>query len=210
MYTVGAAEISYNVVLENQLLGELGGGGWGAGFIVDGNSQQPRVEVHHNVVIGNQAASYASGEFYDEDVDAVVEFDFVSGNGCVEDRRSSGILVDTGGAAASNASFRNITVVGHDCPTAEVGALVVQGGAPAQVADSVFWGNLGAGGEPVDFGVDDSGAVTVTGTVTQAGYAGEGNTTDDPGFVDPDGGNYHAAAFPDRGAFAPGGLSAEP
>jgi len=210
MNLVGAVDVSYNVVLDNQLLGELGGGGWGAGFMVDGNSRRPRAVVHHNVVIGNQAASYASGEFYDEDVDATVAFEMISANGCVDDRRSSGVLVDGGNLGDSTVTFRNLTVVGHRCGTAEVGALVVQGGSDAIVEDSVFWDNLGTGDAPLDFGIDDTGTVTVTGTTTQQGYPGADNTTDDPGFVDASGGNYHASAFPDRGAFAPGGLTPEP
>ncbi len=210
MNLVGAVEVSYNVVLDNQLLGELAGGGWGAGFIVDGNSQRPRAQVHHNVVMGNQAASYASGEFYDEDVDATVAFELIRANGCVDERRSSGILVDGGNLGDSTVTFRNLTVIGHRCATAELGALVVQGGSDAIVEASVFWDNLGAGDAPLDFGIDDTGTITVTGTVTQQGHAGADNTTDDPGFVDAAAGNYHSTTFPDRGAFAPGGLSPAP
>ena len=106
--------------------------------------------------------------------------------------------------------MRNVTVIGHHCTTAEVGALVVQGGSTATGEGSVFWDNIGAGGAALDFGIDDTGSITVTQTVTAQGYSGTGNTMSDPAFVDPAAGNYSSSAFPDRGAFAPGGLSALP
>ena len=204
MNIAGNAEIAYNVVRDNAVLGRLGGGGWGGGFIADGGRP---VIVHHNVVVGNRAAAYGNGEFYDSDVDARVSFEFVSGNGCSDDHRNSEILVDIGEQSDSSADFSNVTVLNHRCPTMDVGALVVQEGARAKVHNSIFWNNVGAGGKLFDFGVDDVGRIDVDTTVTRAGRAGRDNTTADPGFADVRTGDYRSKAFPARGAFAPGGLN---
>ena len=66
--------------------------------------------------------------------------------------------------------------------------------------------NAGAGGKPLDFGIDDVGAIAVDTTVTRQGHAGRGNVTTDPGFVNASAGDYRSQAFAASGAFAPGGL----
>ena len=203
MNIAGNAEIAYNLVLGNAVKGERGGGGWGGGFIADGGRP---VVVHHNVVMGNEGAAYGQGEFYDEDVDARVSFEFVAANGCSEDHRNSEILVDVGERGDSVADFSNITVVNHRCPTMDVGALVVQQGAKAKVRKSVFANNVGVAGKAFDFGVDDTGTIAVEATVTRQGRPGRGNVSADPVFVDVATGDYRSKAFPDHGAFAPGGL----
>ncbi len=207
VYIAGGGEIGFNVIIGNQVTGEVGGGGgWGGGLLADGGE----VVVHHNVVMDNSAAAYGSGEFYDEDVTGTVSFELLAGNACGEDPRNSEILVDTGPQGDSRVAFENVTVVGHRCPTMSVGALVVQGGAIASVSASIFWDNLGEGDAPFDFGVDDSGQITVTDTVTQQGHSGSGNVTSDPGFMDVAGGELHSQSYPQRGAFAPGGLLPAP
>ena len=207
MNIAGNAEIAYNVVLENVILGERGGGGWGGGFIAD--SGHP-VIAHHNVVMGNQGAEYGQGEFYDEDVDARVSFELVAGNGCSDDPRNSEILVDVGERGDSRADFANITVVNHRCPTMSVGALVVEGGAKATVRKSIFANNIGVGAKAFDLGVDGKGTITVEATVTRQGRPGRGNVTSDPGFVDASKGDYRSTTFAGRGAFAQGGLDPRP
>ena len=204
MNITGNAEIAYNVVRENKVLGREGGGGWGGGFLADGGRP---VIAHHNVVMNNSAAAYGNGEFYDSDVDAKVSFEFIANNGCSDDPRNSEILVDIGDRADSTADFSNITVVGHRCPTMTVGALVVQQGAHAKVHKSIFWNNVGASGKALDLGVDDAGSVDVDSTVTQQGKTGPGNATADPEFFDAAAGDFRSKAFPTRGAFAEGGLA---
>lgn len=199
----GNAEIAYNLVLGNAVKGERGGGGWGGGFIAVGGRP---VIVHHNVVTGNSGAAYGQGEFYDEDVDARVSFEFVAANGCSDDHRNSEILVDIGERGDSVGDFANITVVDHRCPTMDVGALVVQQGARAKVRKSIFANNIGVGAKPYDFGIDDTGTITVESTVTRQGRPGRGNVTADPAFIDVAKGDYRSKVFPDHGAFAPGGL----
>ncbi len=212
----GAAEIAYNVVLNNRLLGS-DWGGFGAGFIAEGQSNRAPVSAHHNVVMGNQGAGYAgSGEFYDEDVVATVKFDFVADNGCVDQERTSEVLVDGGNQRKSIASFANITVANHVCPAMRLGAMVIQGESQVSIDKSVFWNNIGVGGGRLDFGIDAAGTprladrFTITNTVSGQVVSGTGNKSDDPGFIDPKRGNYHASKYPDRGAFAPGGLDPKP
>lgn len=207
MNVVGNAEIAYNVIRRNRVLGQLGGGGWGGGFIADGGRP---IVVHHNVVVENQAAAYGNGEFYDSDVDARVSFEFVSSNGCSPDPLNSEILVDVGDLADSKADFTNITVTKHRCPTMTAGALVVQQGAKAKVHNSIFADNVGLGTKPFDFGIDATGSIEVDTTVTKQGWPGRGNTKDDPKFADMKAGDYRSTKFPTRGAFVPGGLRASP
>lgn len=211
----GSAEVSYNVVLNNELWGD-DWGGFGAGFIVDGQSANAPVYAHHNVVMGNRPmrnGGYGgAGEFYDEDVVAVVEYSFVAGNGCVNEVRTSEIMVDGGNQGRSTVEFRNMTVINHTCPAMTYGAMLLQAQSTVTINNSIFWNNIGSGNQRRDFGAQSGNMsqFTVTNTTSGQSISGTGNSTDDPQFANPQTGRYHSQAFPNRGAFAPGGLNPNP
>lgn len=217
MNVSGAGEIAYNLVLNNQLLGSTPGwgGGWGAGIFAEGQSAYAPVYAHHNVVMGNYGAGYGgAGEFYDEDVDARVEYDLVASNKCSYEYRSSEIMADMGSAGRTDVSLKNVTVLNHVCAVMgnSGGALMLQPGSHVVVTNSIFWNNIGSSGNKRDFGQQDPARSTLSVTSTTSGQSisGADNSTTDPQLENPATGRYRSLAFPNRGAFAPGGLNPNP
>lgn len=211
----GGATIDGNRVLDNHAVGDHGGGlwltgrlvvtrnhvegnsigtdvgyGWGGGIIVFG--AEADATLQGNVVTGNLAVSYGSGVFIDDGAHATITGDLYYGNECPQEG-GAGLFVDSGGGRATTVEVRAVTIAEHDCPdVAQGGNGVYVGRSDATtedqpvvtVADSILWHN-----SPSDTFVADA-QLTVTGTLTEAPVDGEGNTTGDPRFADPAGGDF--------------------
>jgi hypothetical protein len=186
--TVVNARITQNVIRGNEI-GRALGYGWGGGLIVanTGNS----AELSFNIVSGNYAAGYGAGEFIDEGAVANIHHELIYGNiskdGC---EAVSAIAVDGGSDGGSRATISFCTVADNVCATVTRGnGLQVEGQSTVTVANSIFWNN---GGD--DFAVDATSTLTVTYTDSQESFAGTGNLSSDPRFVDAAARDYHLAA----------------
>ena len=181
------ASITQNIIRGNEVGRDLGYG-WGGGLIIVGQGNS--AELAFNTVYGNFAAAYGSGEFIDEGASAEIHHELifrnVSKDGC---EAVSAIAVDGGEGVGSRATISHCTVVGNVCPDSTRGnGLQVEGGSTVSVTNSIFWNN---GGD--DFAVFD-GTLSITYTCSQEAYAGTGNFSADPGFVDAPADDYHLAA----------------
>lgn len=179
-----SATVTQNIIRLNEVGRDLGYG-WGGGLIVvnEGNA----AAISFNEVYENYAAAYGAGIFIDEGAEAVIEHELIYGNvsrdGC---EAVSAISVDGGYGAdgvtlvGSQATINHCTVVGNVCANSTRGnGLQVEGLSTVNVTNSIFWNN---GGD--DFAVDGTSTLSVTFTDSQEGFAGTGNISADPLFVD--------------------------
>jgi hypothetical protein len=182
------ARVMQNVIRGNEV-GRALGYGWGGGLIVvnPGNS----AELSFNVLSENFAAAYGAAEFVDEGARADIHHELiyrnVSKDGC---EAVSAISVDGGDGVGSQATISHCTVVGNVCENATRGnGLQVEGQSVVSVTNSIFWNN----GDD-DFAFDNTSTLSVTYTTSQEAFAGTGNISADPRFVDESANDYHLAA----------------
>jgi len=182
------ARVTQNIIRGNEVGRNLGYG-WGGGLIVfnSGNS----AELSFNEVYENFAAAYGAGEFIDEGAEADIHHELiyrnVSKDGC---EAVSAISVDGGDGVGSRATISHCTVVGNVCETAIRGnGLQVEGQSEVSVTNSIFWNN---GGD--DFAIDNTSTLSVTYTCSQESFAGTGNISAEPLFIDEAADDYHLAA----------------
>jgi hypothetical protein len=181
------ATITQNVIRGNEV-GRALGYGWGGGVIVfnTGNS----AELSFNVLVGNFAAAYGAAEFIDEGATASIHHELIYSNlskdGC---EAVSAIAVDGGNGVGSQATISHCTVVNNVCENATRGnGLQVEDQSVVSVTNSIFWNN---GGD--DFATDGTATLTVTFTDTQEGFAGTGNISADPSFINAAADDYRVA-----------------
>lgn len=120
---------------------------------------------------GNSALGNGGGVIVDSGTLAAVNCTF-SGNSSADG--GGFYLANSGGASLINCTFsQNIAGTG--------GALWVGNSSPVLISNSILWGDTGGEIHLV------SGALTVQYSDVQGGFAGTGNFSLDPVFVDPDG-----------------------
>jgi hypothetical protein len=190
-------EIRRNQVYSNQT-GVDTGYGWGGGIIVlnPGNSAQ----LSHNVYYDNFAPTFGAAVFIDEGASAVMQNELVYRNRSDPGSPGGGAVYVDGGPVGpggemvgSVLTMLNCTVVNNPIEDWYVGGngLLIDGQSTATVRNCIFWGN------EADFAVFD-GFLTVTYTNALDIVDGDGNTSVDPLFADPDGDDYHLRATAGR------------
>lgn len=170
--------ITGNVIRGNEV-GRALGYGWGGGLIVVGVGTS--ATCTYNTLTGNFSASFGA-EFVDEGAAAVLEHELLYANTSTANCGSeadSAIYVDGGEGVGSTATVRNCTVYGHLCEGSIRGnGVQVEGLSTVSVVNCIFWNNSGD-----DFAVDGTSTLQVNYTCSQEGYAGTGNISADPQFV---------------------------
>lgn len=170
------ADISYNLIVGNEIGRELGYG-WGGGVIVFNVGS--RAIFSYNIITDNYAPSIGSGVFIDEGATAVIEHDLIYANQCNE-RGGVGIYADGGYDGGSTVFINQTTIVDNDCPTSVGGnAVYVEYNSVVAISNSILWGN---GWDDVI--ADDTSDVSATYTLSGETIEGEGNFSADPLFVD--------------------------
>lgn len=209
----GKTTIERNTVRDNVSVGDHGGGlylageptvianrvegnrvgteySWGGGIIVFGDDTH--ATLRSNVITDNLAITAGSGLFVDDGADATLSNELYYANRCASDG-GAGVLVDSGGQTPTALDATNVTIAQHVCPDSYLGGNAVlvevsqEGDPPPEVTirNSILWGN---GGSDL---VGAGSSAKTTFTLTEQAIDGEGNLRGDPGFVDPQAGDFH-------------------
>ncbi|MCP4900493.1 MAG: hypothetical protein GY906_26310, partial [bacterium] len=131
-------------------------------------------------ISGNTASSYGGGAFIS--VGAAPQF-----SRCVFDNNTATSLFGGGMyVSASSPQITNGTFYGNSA--ARGGALASVSGSTPVAKNCILWSNTAAIGSEI---YDSGSTPTVTYSCIQGSYAGTGNISTDPLFVDAAGGDYH-------------------
>lgn len=170
--------VASNVIRGNEV-GRALGYGWGGGMIVVGVGTNATCSF--NTLTDNFSASFGA-EFVDEGATALLEHELLYGNTTTANcgsEAASAIYVDGGEGVGSTVTVRHCTVTGNLCDGSVRGnGIQVEGLSNVTVVNSIFWNNSGD-----DFAVDGTSTLQVNYCCSQEGYAGTGNISDDPQFV---------------------------
>jgi hypothetical protein len=141
--------------------------GWGV------SAFNANLDVTRTIIAGNLAGVDVS------DCDLALVNSTIAGN------RDGGVVIDGGGS--SPVSITNCTVAGNSSDSSGAGLLLGDFPSQAEVVNSIFWGNDGAGASGSLDQIDSpfGGSITVTYSSVQDGWPGTGNIDADPLFVDP-------------------------
>jgi hypothetical protein len=180
-----AAEISYNLIVGNEIGRDLGYG-WGGGIIVF--NPESVAKLSYNRITRNYAPSVGSGVFIDDGATAFLDHELVYANEC-NSMGGVGIYVDGpgNGVPGSTVSIRYTTVTDHTCETSQGGnALYVEQNSTVSIQNSILWDN---GGDDVI--VDGTSQVNITYTLSEEVIEGMGNLSVDPLFADAANSDFH-------------------
>lgn len=170
--------VASNVIRGNEV-GRALGYGWGGGMIVVGVGTNATCSF--NTFTANFSASFGA-EFVDEGATALLEHELLYGNTSTANCGSeavSAIYVDGGEGVGSTVTVRHCTVTGNLCDGSVRGnGIQVEGLSNVTVVNSIFWNNSGD-----DFAVDGTSTLRVDYCCSQESYAGTGNLSADPQFV---------------------------
>lgn len=185
-----SAEISNNLIEDNEVGRELGYG-WGGGIIVFNPNNFAQIRA--NTIRQNYAPSMGAGVFIDEGAQAVLDHTLIYKNKC--DPGSSigglGVYLDSGEfdgmIIGASATITHCTIVDNLCEsTAGGNGLMATSQSNAIVRNSIFWGN---GGD--DFLTDETSTIQVSYSCSEESIPGIGNISSDPLFTDPANNDYH-------------------
>jgi hypothetical protein len=182
----GSGTVSHNVIRGNRI-GQTVGYGWGGGIIVVEAHDEP-VHLQHNVVTGNFAPSAGGGVFIDEGATAHLSHELIHGN--TGQNSGGGLYVDgSWDDRPSTAYLDHCTLADNLSPGwPGVGGGVYVEASHVWVQNSIVWGNQAAEGH-ADVALAAGGTVSVTYSLLQASWPGEGNLSQDPLFAG--GGDHH-------------------
>ena len=200
MSIIGTGTITGNTFDGNVAAASLGWGWGGAIVIFSDDNTRSTVTLSHNVYHNNHAPDRGGAVFVDDGSTVQMEHELFYNN--TSGKSGSAIYVDADWR--NNPSVLNMdhcTVSGNSTAA----AMYVEG-SNVTVQNSIFWNNGS------DFEVDAGGRLTVTYTLTQQGYAGTGNISSNPLFVDATGGDFHVQSTngrynPATGQFVNGGAN---
>jgi hypothetical protein len=187
IYVFGDVRVLDNHI-EGNTVGEQLGYGWGGGIIVYGD--ETSATLQGNVITDNLAAAAGSGVFIDEGADATLIDELYYANRCPLDGGTE-MLVDSGGQTTTVADLVNVTMAETDCPDAGNGAALlveisVADHPPCEVTvtKSIFWGNQGD--DVKSLGCN----LTITDSVLEQAFDGQGIINANPMFVDAANGDF--------------------
>jgi len=160
------------------------GYGWGGAILIF--SKGATYTLSHNVYRNNHAPSRGGAVFVDDEANVRMAHELFYNNTSKESG-SAVYLDDLDSSRPSYLYMDNCTVAGNT--SASGGAAMFVEGSIAQVQNCIFWNNgsdfeLIADGQP-------SAKLTVTYTLTQQGFAGTGNLSSNPLFVNASNGDFH-------------------
>ena len=175
----GTGTITGNIFDGNVVdAGSVNGYGWGGAITIVNYDTTKLITLSQNIWRNNHAPSRGGAVFVDEAANVQMTNELLYNNTSGES--GSAVYVDQAWTLEpSILHMNNCTVSGN-----ATGAALYVEASSAYVQNCIFWGNGS------DFEVPDGGHLTVTYTLSQQGYAGEGNITSDPLFADAAKGNY--------------------
>jgi predicted outer membrane repeat protein len=173
----GLQVLSGNVSLSNVTFSGNRATYWGGGMIVGeisiGCPFKTNVTLADVAFLGNSAAEFGGGMLiYDGSSMLTITLTNVLFSGNLSPTSGGGIAL-----MATNPTLTNTTFTGNKAATG--GALYGSQSSPT-ITNSIFWGD--AGGEIV---TEHGGSASVSYSIVQGGYTGEGNLNADPLFVSP-------------------------
>ena len=181
----GTGTVTRNIFNGNEAAKNCGYGWGGAILIFGDDNTDTAVTLSHNVYYNNSAPSRGGAVFIDDRAIVQMEHELLYNNTSGES--GSAIYVDADwNYNQSTLYMDNCTVSGNNANGAA--ALFVQGSI-AHIQNSIFWNN----GKDFEF-MDDPPAVatlTVDYTLTQQGFSGTGNISDNPLFANAANGDFH-------------------
>ncbi len=137
------------------------------------------VQLQECSVTGNTATTYGGG-LYSRNSSPTLANCVFSGNSAV------GVAGGAVHSDASSPSMINCTFAGNS--SSKGGGLACYKGSIVVMRNCIVWGNTAGTGDQL---YRSSSTVTVTYTCIQGGYAGTGNISTDPQFVNAGGGDFH-------------------
>ncbi len=170
-YFQSSSSLLHNVVFSSNYAGAYGGG------IYLANSS---VQIFNATLLKN-SVPYDGGAFYTDGGDPKVVNTVFAGNTAVFN--GGGVRVNSG-----NPSLINVTLYGNRCTHASGyggGLWSHSTSSPGtSVRNAILWGNISTYSSQIH---NAGGLLTVQHSLIQGGYAGTGNISLNPRFVDPDG-----------------------
>lgn len=186
VYLGGYVTIRNNIISGNYLQHSYG---WGGGVLILGIAH-----MSFNVIKDNFCPSYGGGVFVDEGGIAYLDHELIYNN-----RTSlygAGIAVDNSETDSSHVYLTNCTVVNNHSPDTL--------GGNAIFLDNFSFGTLRnciLAGNGDDFYINTTSALTVSYSLSQEGFTGQGNFTADPLFADTLNEDFHLKSM--SGRYAP-------
>ncbi|WP_295392143.1 nitrous oxide reductase family maturation protein NosD [uncultured Thiodictyon sp.] len=179
IYLAGTAILEDNLISGNRI--DLGYG-WGGGVLILGTAKMSR-----NIITDNYAPTYGGGVFIDEGATAELDHELIYRNRiAVGGYGGAGLAVDNGAPGPSHLTLTNSTVAENVSDNRFGGSgLYIDNVSTATVRNSVFWGN------GTDFYVRTGSSLSVTYSLSQQGWSGAGNLSQDPLFANPTTGDFH-------------------
>ena len=183
VYLAGYVVMTNNIVSGNYLQNSYG---WGGGILILG-----RAYMSFDVIKNNYCPSYGGAIFVDEGGIAYMNNELMYGNYTATEGAAIG--VDYGKPGSSYVYVTNCTIVNNHSSNGLGGnAIFVDGSSFGTLKNCILAGN----GD--DFYVNPTSALTVTYTLSQEGFAGQGNFTADPLFADTVNEDFHLKSMSGR------------
>ena len=182
MYLTGNGDIINNIVQGNTT-GDFVGYGWGGGII----TLIGTVNSSGNIIRNNFAESRGGGFFVDEGGTAYLNNELIYGNSSNSD--GAAIYVDQSYLGVqSNVQIISCTIVdniSNEGPWGAGGNGIFIENSTVDVSNCIFWNNAND-----EFYADATSTLNISYSLTDEAWAGAGNKTDNPKFVDAANNNY--------------------
>lgn len=172
IYLDGYVTLTNNIISGNYLQNTYG---WGGGVLILGTAH-----MSFNTIKDNFCPSYGGGVFVDEGGIAYMDNELIYHNRCdYTGAGGAGVALDNGAPGSSYVYMTNCTVVNNYSPGTLGGNAIF-----ADVSSFCTVKNCIMAGNGDDFYANNGSDITVTYTLNQEAYVGQGNITGDPLFAD--------------------------
>lgn len=169
VYLGGYVTIRNNIISGNYLQNSYG---WGGGVLILGIAH-----MSFNVIKNNYCPTYGGGVFVDDGGIAYLDHELIYNNRTA--LYGAGIAVDNTATDSSHVYLTNCTIVNNYSPDTLGGnAIYLDNSSFGTLRNCILAGN----GD--DFYINTGSALTVTYTLSQEGFTGQGNFKADPLFAD--------------------------
>jgi len=169
VYLGGFVTLKNNIIAGNYLQNSYG---WGGGVLILGTAH-----MSFNIIKDNFCPSYGAGVFVDEGATAYMDHELIYNN--YTSLEGAGIAVDNSEFDSSHIYVTNCTIVNNYSPEGLGGnAIFLDNSSFATLKNCIITGN----GD--DFFINSSSGLTMTYSLSQEGFPGQGNFTADPLFAD--------------------------